>query len=409
MRILHTSDWHLGRTLHSVDLLEHQAAFLDHLVEVVRSEAIDVVIVAGDVYDRAIPPVRAVELLTEALQRLTALTRVVITPGNHDSATRLGFAAELLTNRLVIRSRVGEVHHPVELPDAEGNRGLLLYPIPYLDPDMSREPLARPGPDGEPELPARSHEAVMDVAMARVHADLSARRKRAAQPVPAAAMAHAFVVGGEPSDSERDIRVGGIDSVPLGAFAPPRAAGGGLDYLALGHLHGPQRVGQEHQPDERAMVARYCGSPLAFSFSEMHHHKSSVVIDIGPGGVGGVELIGTPCPRRLSEARGTLSQLCSPVFTEQIEDWVRVVVTDDVRPRDMFATVRNRFPHALLIVHEPANPPARESAAWISPSADPLDVASEFVQSVAGEIPDEAEKAALRHAYEQVLAANRSA
>src|SRR5699024_1577383 len=123
-----------------------------------------------------------------------------------------------------------------------------------------------------------------------------------------------------------------------------------------GHLHGPQRVGQEHQPDERAMVARYCGSPLAFSFSEMHHHKSSVVIDIGPGGVGGVELIGTPCPRRLSEARGTLSQLCSPVFTEQIEDWVRVVVTDDVRPRDMFATVRNRFPHALLIVHEPANP-----------------------------------------------------
>ncbi len=130
MRFLHTSDWHLGRTLHGVDLLEHQSAYLDHLVDVVRSEAVDAVLVAGDVYDRAIPPVAAVELLNETLVRLTELTHVVITPGNHDSATRLGFAAPLFRDRLVVRSRVENVGTPVEIPSADGESSALVYALP---------------------------------------------------------------------------------------------------------------------------------------------------------------------------------------------------------------------------------------------------------------------------------------
>lgn len=163
MRILHTSDWHLGRTLHGHDLLEHQDAYLEHLVDLARDERVDAVLVAGDVYDRAIPPVRAVELLTDALERLSAVTRVVITPGNHDSATRLGFAAPLLRDRLTIRSRVADVARPVVLPGPDGE--LLVYGLPYLDPDMCRHELAEQGPaaddgTGVAGILARSHEEV---------------------------------------------------------------------------------------------------------------------------------------------------------------------------------------------------------------------------------------------------------
>ncbi|WP_418605244.1 metallophosphoesterase family protein [Georgenia sp. SUBG003] len=122
MRILHTSDWHLGRTLHGVDLTDHHARFLDHLVELVRDERVDAVLVAGDVYDRAIPPVDSVELLSGTLARLTEHAHVVLTPGNHDSATRLGFGSAMFRDRLAVRSRISGVGEPVELPDATAAR-----------------------------------------------------------------------------------------------------------------------------------------------------------------------------------------------------------------------------------------------------------------------------------------------
>src|SRR4051794_2567712 len=120
MRILHTSDWHLGRTLHGVDLLADQAAYLEHLVEVVRSEHVDAVLVSGDVYDRAIPPVDAVNLLSDALAQLAQHTRVILTPGNHDSATRLGFGAALMTGRVAVRAKISQVGQPVELQNDAG-------------------------------------------------------------------------------------------------------------------------------------------------------------------------------------------------------------------------------------------------------------------------------------------------
>src|SRR3954447_11195503 len=127
MRLLHTSDWRLGRTLHGVDLLDHQAAYLDHLVDVVRTEHIEAVVVAGDVYDRAIPPVEAVHLLSDALARLTEHATVVVTSGNHDSATRLGFGAGVFKDSVRLRTRVAGLASPVVLAD-----GTLVYGIPYL-------------------------------------------------------------------------------------------------------------------------------------------------------------------------------------------------------------------------------------------------------------------------------------
>jgi exonuclease SbcD len=267
MRLLHTSDWHLGRTLHGVDLLGHQSAFLDHLVEVVRAERVDAVLVAGDVYDRAIPPVEAVALLSDALARLADLTTVVITPGNHDSAARLGFGSALMRERIRIVATPADLDRPVVL-DGPDER-VLVYGLPYLDPDVARHTLAV----GDAPLP-RSHAAVLGAAMDRVRADLAVRRAGAGQtPVRAVVLAHAFVVGGAASESERDIRVGGVDHAPTSTFD-------GVDYVALGHLHGPQRVGAA----EGGTVLRYAGSPLAYSFSEAGHTKSVALVDLGPDG-----------------------------------------------------------------------------------------------------------------------------
>lgn len=400
MRILHTSDWHLGRTLHGVDLGAAHETFLDWLVNVVRAEPVDAILVAGDVFDRAVPPVPSVELLSDALARLTEHTRVVLTPGNHDSAARLGFGAGLYRDRLVVRSRVAGVGDPVELPAAHGGPGALVYALPYLDPDLSRPELAGPGTDhaGVSVRPPRSHEGVCGAALGRVREDLRQRRAGAAQRLPAVVMAHAFVTGGEASESERDIRVGGVDNVASGVFGPL----GEIDYVALGHLHGAQRVGRPGTDP----VMRYAGSPLAFSFSERHHHKSVALVNLDDGAA---ELLPTPVPRRLSDVTGTLAELLGRRFDHVAEHWVRVTVTDDVRPERLWARVTRRFPHALVIQHQPDR--AATALAGPDPAGelDPLAVAAQFLEAAGGRAPTEAELAALSVAYESVLADERSA
>jgi DNA repair protein SbcD/Mre11 len=395
MRLLHTSDWHLGRTLHGVDLLQHQAAFLDHLVEVVREEAVDAVLVAGDVYDRAVPPVEAVTLLSETLARLAERCTVVVTPGNHDSAARLGFGARLMRDTVHLRTRVADVGSPIVLRGRDaGDASVLVYGLPYLDPDGCRRELAT---DGDVPLP-RSHEAVMRAAMDRVRVD-AARRGAATGGAPArtVVLAHAFVMDGHGSESERDIRVGGVDHVPAGVFA-------GVDYVALGHLHGPQRVSG---PD--GTVLRYSGSPLAYSFSERNHTKSSVLVELGTGGlVGDVRLVPAPVPRRLSDVTGTLDELLGADLDRYVDDWVRVSVTDAARPPELVARVRRRFPHALVVQHQPPSLGERASTA-VTAAHDPLEVAADFVQHVTGARPSAEEAAVLRSALEHVVALERSA
>ncbi len=397
MRILHTSDWHLGRTLHGVDLMTHQAAFLDHLVDVVRAGGVDAVLVAGDIYDRAVPPVEAVALLSDAIARLAEHADVVLTPGNHDSAIRLGFGAQLMRPGVHLRTRIADADRPVEIHRPGGSATLLVYALPYLDPDAARTALASPP---APPL-ARSHEAVMAAAMRRAARDLASRRAAggAGGAVRAVAMAHAFVVGGAASESERDIRVGGVDGVPAEVLAGP-----GFDYVALGHLHGPQVVRLPPGPGGPAL-ARYAGSPLAYSFSELHQTKSTVLVDLDTGGV---ELVPAPVPRRLAEVTGGLAEVLGAAGEPHVADWVRVVVTDAVRPPDLYARVKARFPHALQVTHRP---PARAGRTVVAagPARDPLEVAGEFVEYVTGTAPSDAESAILRAALETATAADRSA
>lgn len=375
MRILHTGDWHLGRTLLGADLLAHQATFTDFLVETVRARGVDLVVIAGDVYDRAIPPVDAVRMLSRTLERLAATATVVLTPGNHDSAARLGFGSGVMHDRVRILAEPTGIATPVLLTDDDGP--VAVYGIPYLHPDLTRHALA-----AVPDEPlARSHQAVLGAATDRVRADLATRPGTRSVVV-----AHAFVGGAEPSDSEQDIRVGGVDMVAASVFD-------GIDLVTLGHLHGPQRVG----PDDRI---RYAGSPLAFSFGERHQRKSVTVVDLAADGSVTVELVPTPVPRRLVDVRATIAEIESGAHRADADAWVRVAVTDAVHPERMYARVKDHLPHALAITHEPADRPERPAARPVTATSDPVEVAADFVTFATGTAPDDDDRAVLTEAYE---------
>jgi exonuclease SbcD len=324
VRILHTSDWHLGRTFHRVDLLGAQAAQFDHLVEVIRSEQVDVVVVAGDVYDRALPGVDAVALLDDGLVRLSdAGAEVVISSGNHDSARRLGFGSRLLSKAgLHVRTDPARVGEPVLLPDQHGD--VAIYPLPYLEPALAAQTL-----DCE-----RSQAGVLTAAMTAVRADLAGRRAGTRSVV----AAHAFVTGGTASDSERELAVGGLGQVGAHTFE-------GVDYVALGHLHGRQRL---------AETVRYSGSPLAFSFSEADQRKGSWLVTLGRDGVESVEAVEAPVPRRLARLRGTLEELLTqPRYTDAQSSWCQITLTDPSRPAAPMERLRKRFEHVLELRLEP--------------------------------------------------------
>ncbi|WP_285043105.1 exonuclease SbcCD subunit D [Plantibacter sp. LMC-P-059a] len=389
MRILHTSDWHLGRSLHGVDLLPFQRTVLEHLEQLVEGHAVDVLLVAGDIYDRAIPPVEAVTLLSESLGRLAARTRVILAPGNHDSAIRLGFGAAMLREGIDIRADLTRVGEPVVVDDEHGP--VAFYPLPYLDPDTARGVL------GSTDAPlARSHAAVMGAALERVRADLTARRQE--QPVRSVVAAHAFVIGGLASDSERDIRIGGVDAVPAQLFD-------GFDYVALGHLHGAQHVGAASGVERM----RYSGSPLAYSFSERNQVKSSVLVDLGADGSVELQLLPAPVPRRLVDVTGTLAELEGPAGDSATDAWVRATVTDDVRPPELYAALSRRFPHLLVWSHAPANRSEDARAAAVTAISDPVEVTAEFIEYATGAPATPRERELIAAANEAALAMEGSA
>ncbi|MGH3201551.1 MAG: metallophosphoesterase family protein [Streptosporangiaceae bacterium] len=374
MLMLHTSDWHLGRSLHRADLRAAQAAFLDHLVSTVRAEKVDVVLVAGDVYDRAVPPVDAVELCEDALLRLhDAGARIVLISGNHDSARRLGFGSALLDKTGVhLRTHVAKLARPVLLEDAHGP--VAVYGVPYAEPDTVRD-----------DLPAgtKGHAGVLGHAVQRIKADADARgvRRRVI-------MAHGWVTGGAASDSERDITVGGVGQVPADIF-------NSITYVALGHLHGQQTL---------AAHLRYSGSPLPYSFSEAAHRKGSWLVELDADGVARAERVPAPQCRRLSLLRGRLADLLgSPAYREFEDDFVSVTLTDPSRPEGPMDALRTRFPHVLVLAFDPegAAPDASCYRARVA-GRDDRAIAEEFVQHVRNAPASDGERRLLTDAFEAV-------
>jgi exonuclease SbcD len=359
MRLLHTSDWHLGRSFHREDLLAAQARFIDFLVDTVRAERVDAVVVSGDVYDRALPPVDAVALCDDALRRLAGTgARVVLISGNHDSARRLGFGSGLIDAAGIhLRTDVTAAHRPVLLEHADGP--VAVYGVPYLEPDAVRADLG---------CDARTHAAVLGAAMSRVRTDLAGRAGTRS-----VVLAHAFVLGGEPSESERDISVGGVPSVPLSAFD-------GVDYAALGHLHGAQRLSDR---------VRYSGSPLPFSFSEEHHTKALLLVELGaaPGAPVQVAALPTPVHRPLARVAGRLDELLTgDRWTSYEGHYLQVTLTDPSRPREPMERLRHRFPHVLVLGFAPDGGPDRATTSYAERmrGRGDLEVATDFVAHVRG-------------------------
>ena len=389
MRLLHTSDWHLGRSLHRADLWDAQAAFLDGLVETVRAERVDAVLVSGDVYDRAVPPVDAVDLCEQALVRLRETgARVVVISGNHDSARRLGFGSALVdASGVHLRTRVADAGRPVLLEDTHG--AVAVYGVPYLEPEAVRAQLPPdPDPDGGEDEP-RGHAGVLGRALACARADARGRGGRSV------VLAHAWVAGGLGSDSERDVTVGGVAAVPPSLFD-------GFTYSALGHLHGPQVLRDG---------LRYSGSPLAYSFSEAGHTKGSYLVELDAAGLSRVEHVPAPVPRRLSALRGTLDVLLTdPALDGRRQDYLSVVLTDRARPEEAMTRLSSRFPHVLVLAHEPEGPARGEQSYGARlANRDDLAVAREFVSHVRRTDADAGEQALLADAFEAGRLASSSA
>jgi DNA repair protein SbcD/Mre11 len=388
MRLIHTSDWHLGRTLHGENLLEHQAAFLGWLLDQAVSHQADVVVVAGDVYDRAVPPLDAVALLDATLLAFArAGIPVVITSGNHDSAIRLGFGAGLSEAAGIhLRTSVADLARPAVIADEHGEVGI--YGIPYLLPDAVMGDLGA----------ERSHASVLAAAAARIHQD--ARARGIGRTV---AIAHAFVTGGAPSESERDIRVGGIAHAPAAVFD-------GFSYVALGHLHG-----QQHIPaGGSATTIRYSGSPLAFSFSERAHAKSVTLAEIDAAGRVVATQLAAPVPRPLREVRGQLDDLLARAdgdLADLAGAWVKVVLTDTVRPASPMERLREKWPHTLVLDFAPEGglADAETDLGRLAEVVDPVEICGLFVEFTSGGPPDEAQRVVLRDVVETACRAEVAA
>lgn len=380
MRLLHTSDWHLGRSLHRADLSEAQERFVDHLVDLVRAEAVDAVLVAGDVYDRAIPPLASIGLFEDALLRLrdTGATVVAIS-GNHDSPQRLGVNGSLLAKSGVhLRTRLTDVARPILLTDRNSEDEVAVYALPYLEPDAVRAELAA----ACGREVTRSHADVVGTALALSAADRAGR-----DPARTVLLAHGWVTGAQPSESERDISVGGVGAVPASLFE-------GFGYAAFGHLHRPQRITER---------LRYSGSALPYSFSEADQQKGSWLVDLAAPA--SAVFVPTPTQRRLTCLRGELDELLSSrEHVDREGDYLAITLTDVVRPVGAMERLRVRFPDVLMLSWEPASFEKNAPSSYrdLVRGRSDLDVALDFVEHVRNAPADPAERDLLDQALTAV-------
>jgi len=317
MRFIHTADWHIGRLFHNLSLLDDQAHVLEQLLEILSDTRADALVVAGDVYDRAVPPADAVRLLDEVIARITrdCGVPVIMIAGNHDSPERLGFGSGLLAEQgFHVRGPLEPGLSPVVLGDTWGE--VNFYPIPYAEPSVVRSRL------GEGEV--HNHDAAMAALVGRIQGENFAGRN--------VAIAHSFLTGGESSDSERPLTVGGAGNVSVDRFS-------GFDYVALGHLHRPQEVSDG---------VRYSGSLLKYSFSEVEHEKSVTLVELDAVGSCRTELFPLTPRRDMRIVEGAFETLLQgPGAGESREDYLLVRLSDKKAILDPMGRLREVYPNVL--------------------------------------------------------------
>lgn len=321
MKFFHLSDLHLGKRVNEFSMLEDQWDILQKIVVFAKEHKPDAVLIAGDVYDKSMPIVEAVQLLDRFLVWLNELgITVFIVSGNHDNAERVAFGAELLKNSSVhiVQSYNGKIA-PVTLSDGYGD--INIWMLPYLKPSLIRRHF--------PDRDVNTYSDAISAALSNANLDISARN---------VLIAHQFVTGAITSESE-EISVGGSENVDGSVFD-------GFDYVALGHIHRPQQICRE--------TLRYCGTPLKYSFSEASHTKSVTVVDMdGKGEIKITELPLVPL-RDMREVRGTYNEIMNrnSYRGTNTEDYIHIVLTDEQDEPDAMAKLRNIYPNLMRLEYD---------------------------------------------------------
>lgn len=323
MRFIHLSDLHIGKRVNGFPMLEDQRYILEQILKKTKESAVDAVIIAGDIYDKPVPSAEAVDLFDDFLVGLTRLSvRVFLISGNHDSAERISYAGRLLReSQVYISPRFDGILHPVPVSDDFGK--VNVYLIPYIHPSLVR--------NAWPEEKVGSYDDAMRVLLEKSGVDPGARNL---------AVVHQFVTAGGQSPEETDSEekhVGGLDNVDASAFDA-------FDYVALGHLHGPQRIGRD--------TIRYAGSPLKYSFSEEKQNKSITLAELKEKGEVTYDLLPLEAKRDLRTVRGSFAEVTSPEFTARLkgDDYYRVILTDENDVPNALSRLRRRFYENLMIL-----------------------------------------------------------
>ena len=375
MRLLHTADWHLGRSLCGQSFLEEQAWLLSGpFLAIVKDTRPDVVVIAGDIHDRAVPPADAVELLGDVLDRIVRglSIPVVMIAGNHDDPRRLAFASALLREQglMIADSALGQ-----EFRFADPHGPVSILAAGYGSPALVASLLG-------PEAAIPDHDAAFAAMAARM-------RGLAPQGARTVLVAHAFVQGGITSESERQLQVGGTGAVSAAHLA-------GFDYVALGHLHRRQAL-------DGGRIA-YSGSPLAYAFDEAGSRKSVSLVELGRAGQVRTEAIELPQRRRLRTLRGTLAEVLACADQPGAEDFLQVTLTD--RPYGAKALLDERYPALLELRFEaPGEAQPAAGTARASAASDPLALLDAFRAAIGAPALDAEER---RLAAEAITAAGNA-
>ena len=355
MLILHTSDWHLGRAFKKVPLLDEQEKFIDELIQVVKDRRVDLVVVAGDIFDRGLPPVEAVSLWKQALAGIVAAgAQVVAISGNHDQGERIEMSPALTNPAVVVRgTREASV---TELAFDDGP--LTVVTVPFLDPFMARSLSQSEGP--------ATHQSVIEGALSTVTDEV-------AQSPRSLVVAHAFVTGGEGSESERSlVQVGGSDQVDKEVFA-------GYSYAALGHLHRPQEVGSP--------TVAYSGTPLPYSFSE-NHAKSMRLVTMSATGEVTVETLPIKAGRPVVTLEGSFNEILTDGEYAKYENYfVRAKLSDPVTQPAAMDKLRARFKHVLELEYVSLDTGGTTEIDLIDFENRPGEVVRTFWEDVTGNPP----------------------
>lgn len=320
MKFIHTSDWHIGRHFHNVSLLDDQRHVLEQLLGYIEQESVDALVIAGDIYDRSVPPAAAVELLDQVLTKICMDMRVpvILIPGNHDSAQRLGFGSNQLSKAgLHIMGNLAKVTEPVIVTHPEGD--VAFYGVPYNDPEMVRN---TSGEDLSTYDDAHTY---------LVEKITNSKSNTIANVL----ISHCFIDGAEESDSERPLSIGGSDRVSYQPCIP-------FDYVALGHLHSPQYKGEKH--------IRYSGSLLKYSFSEEHQKKGVTLVEIDSEGLKSTQHLPLNPLRDMRILEGEFNTLLEQGKVDpNNEDYLLVRLTDRHAILDPMAKLREVYPNVLQL------------------------------------------------------------